>query len=305
MQEELQKWMVKTALFIRLFEKIGEFPRAILSKLERTLPHEIQERLHELYKTTEDAIPDPFGMDLKSIQSTLSATSFFYTHYFRCQTEGIENIPDGPAILAANHAGQIPIDAMMVNTALLLEATPSIQCRSMMDRMVPSLPLISSWYAQLGVVLGTEQNAQYLLANNQKLLTFPEGIAGIQKPLSRAYELQNFGFGFARLALKYKVPIIPISIVGSEEQYPTLYNVKRGTHLLNVPSIPIWLHMPIPILGLLPLPAKYFIHFGQPIYLTGDADDDDDVIGQKVNGIKETINANISRLREQRKSVFF
>ncbi|MBN2714385.1 MAG: acyltransferase family protein, partial [Deltaproteobacteria bacterium] len=235
---------------------------------------------------------------------TLSVTAFFYTYYFRCRTTGIANIPAGPVILAANHGGQLPIDAIMINTALFLEPSPPILCRSMMDRLVPTLPLISSWYSRLGVVLGTADNAEYLLNAGQKLLTFPEGIRGIQKPISNAYELQRFGLGFVRLALKNRTPIVPVSIVGSEEQYPTLYNIKRGTHLLNVPSIPIWLQMPIPLLGLLPLPVRYYIHFGEPLYFKGDPDDEDEVIAPMADTVKAHIGTALNRLRTERKGVF-
>ncbi|MBN2343553.1 MAG: acyltransferase family protein [Deltaproteobacteria bacterium] len=300
----MQEWLDHFTKWLSAFEKLMELPFWMMEKLEHTLPPSVQERLQELCDETH-ARQDPFGMDFNSIRSTLAVTAFFYSHYFRCRSTGFSSIPEGPAIFAANHAGQLPFDAMMVSTALFLEPTPPILCRSMMDRLVPSLPVVSSWYAKLGVVLGTEQNAQYLLNDGQKLLTFPEGVSGIQKPLSQAYELKTFGLGFLRLALKHQVPIVPVSIVGSEEQYPTLYNLKRGTHLLNVPSIPIWLHMPIPLFGLFPLPTKYYIHFGEPLYFKGDPDDDDEVIRPMTETIKDAIRLKINELRESRRSVFY
>lgn len=305
MKKSAHSWLDDITDWANTMEKFTELPLWLMEKLEHALPAAAQKRLHELCDNANGEPTDPFGMDFNSIKSTLAVTSFFYTHYFRCETTGIASLPNGPAIFAANHAGQIPIDALMISTALFLEATPPMVCRSMMDRLVPTLPVISSWYAKLGVVLGTEQNARYLLNDGQKLLTFPEGVLGIQKPLSKAYELQEFGLGFVRLALKHQTPIIPISVVGSEEQYPTLYNIKRGTHLLNVPSVPIWLHLPIPLLGLLPLPTKYHIHFGEPIYFEGDPDDDDEVIGPMAAEVKNAISIRLNEIREQRKSIFY
>ena len=297
-------WLNRVSTVLGLIEKLASLPVDLLEKLEHTLPLSIRQRLQDFYQQSGEDATDPFGMDYKSIRATLSVTAFFYTYYFRCQTTGIEKVPEGPVILAANHAGQLPIDAIMVSTALFLEPTPPIVCRSMMDRLVPTLPLISTWYNRLGVVLGTSDNAEYLLNSGQKLLTFPEGVRGIQKPISKAYELQKFGLGFIRLALKNHTPIIPVSIVGSEEQYPTLYNIERGTHLLNVPSIPIWLQMPVPILGLLPLPVRYYIHFGEPMMFKGDPDDDDEVIAPMAETVKIAINDEINRLRTQRKGIF-
>jgi 1-acyl-sn-glycerol-3-phosphate acyltransferase len=298
------QWLDRITTMATLFEKLLAMPITVLEKLEKALPEHSRQRLEELYAHAESEGRDPFGMDIRSIRATLAVTSFFYTHYFRCKTSGIEQVPQGPAILAANHAGQLPIDAMMINTALFMEATPPMLCRSMMDRLVPTLPVISTWYSRLGVVLGTADNAITLLDSGQKLLTFPEGVRGIQKPISQAYELQRFGLGFIRLALRSNVPIIPVAVVGSEEQYPTLYSIKRGTHLLNVPSIPFWLHLPIPLLGLLPLPVRYYIHFGEPLKFKGDPDDDDEVIEKMALTVKDRIADALIRLREQRKGIF-
>ncbi|MBN2525605.1 MAG: acyltransferase family protein [Deltaproteobacteria bacterium] len=297
-------WLKRISTLFAIFERVATMPVEMLEKLERTLPESSQKRLQELHDKAINGPKDPFGMDFGSIRSALAVTSFFYTYYFRCKTSGLENVPPGPIILAANHAGQLPIDAVMVNTALFLEADPPMLCRSMMDKLVPTLPVISNWYNRLGVVLGTPDNAKRLLDDGQKLLTFPEGVTGIQKPISKAYELQKFGLGFIRLALKNQTPVIPVAIVGSEEQYPTLYNVRRGTHLLNVPSLPVWLQMPIPFLGLLPLPVRYYIHFGEPLTFKGDPDDDDEVINEMAVEVKNKIDAEINRLREQRKGIF-
>ncbi len=262
------------------------------------------QKIDEMFKTLPYCNGDPFGMDKDSLKKALNIAAFLYNFYFRCKTTGVDNIPKGPVILAANHGGQIPFDATMITTAMLLTSYPPRIPRSMMDRFVPTLPVISNLYNKLGVVLGSPENASLLLKRKEILLTFPEGLKAIQKTIADAYKLQKFGHGFIRLALAHRAPVVPVSIVGPEEQYPTLYTIKRGAHLINVPSLPIWLQMPIPLLGLLPLPVKYYIHFDKPLYFKGDPDDDDNVIDEMSNKVKNKIDQNIVKLRTLREGIF-
>lgn len=277
----------------------------LFTYLKNSIQHDIDERLEFVSEKFEGNNLDPFGMDLAELRKTAYFASFLYKYYFRCETQGIQNIPEGPVILVANHGGQVPIDAVMITTAVMLESTPPRLCRSMMDRFVPTLPFISTWFARVGVALGTPENAQRLLSNGAAMLTFPEGMTGIQKTLDRAYSLQPFGLGFIRLALLCKTPVVPIAVVGSEEQYPTLYQIRKGMHLFGLPSIPVWAQMFVPILGILPLPVKYRLSFGEPMHFSGDPDDDDDVIQQMADQVKYKIDQNLKQMREKRRGIFF
>ena len=114
----------------------------------------------------------------------------------------------------------------MIGTALLLEGQPPRPLRSMVERWVPSLPHVSTLFARLGQVLGTPENCRYLLENEEVVLVFPEGARGISKTIDKAYQLQEFGHGFMRLAMENKTPIVPVGVVGAEEQY-RLYGISR------------------------------------------------------------------------------
>ena len=72
-----------------------------------------------------------------------------------------------------------------------------------------------------------------LLESGEAIMVFPEGHRGFIKPHSKAYQLQRFGTGFARLALETKTPIVPVGIVGSEEQSPGLYDSKLLGRLIG------------------------------------------------------------------------
>ena len=249
--------------------------------------------------------PDPFGMNLEQLRKTAITAAFFYRYYFRCEITGTENIPEGPVLLVANHAGQIPVDAVMITLALLLETTPPRLCRSLVDRWVHRLPFISKWYARVGIAIGTPENAKRLLQLGAAILTFPEGMAGVQKNIFEAYRLKPFGSGFVRLAMSQNIPIVPVSVVGSEEQYPTLAHWRHGMHLWEMPPFPLWAHMGIPLLGILPLPVKYRIHFAEARCFAGDPDDDDEVMNRRADDTKRCIQQGIASLLQQRKNAFF
>ena len=87
---------------------------------------------------------------------------------------------------------------------------------------------------------------------------------------------EGFGQGFMRLALETETPIVPVALVGSEEQQPGIANLTRLGGLLGMPAFPITLGFPwLGPLGLLPLPVKYRFYFGEPLHFEGDHADDD------------------------------
>ncbi len=270
------------------------------------LTRELDSKMAIISESVGEVGIDPFGMDPKSVRKGFLGAAFLYKIYFRCLTQGIENVPKkGPVIFVANHAGQIPIDAVMIAVAILLEGDHPRITRSLADRWVPSLPFISTLYSRVGVTVGTTENAELLLARNEALLVFPEGMKAITKTIDQAYQLQDFGLGFMRLALSTKAPVVPIAVVGSEEQYPTLYNLRSVAKLLGIPSVPIWAQLVVPVLGMLPLPVRYHLKFGEPMTFEGDPDDEDAVIQVQAGRVKQRLGEMLESLREQRRSIFW
>jgi 1-acyl-sn-glycerol-3-phosphate acyltransferase len=248
---------------------------------------------------------DPFGMDPTALKRTAVGAAFLYKVYFRCLSKGLANVPDGPAILVANHAGQLPIDAVMITSALLLDRDPPRFVRSMVDRWVPTLPFVSTFYSRVGMAVGTTENAERLIERGEALLSFPEGMGAISKTVDQAYQLKEFKLGFMRLAISTGVPVVPIAVVGSEEQYPTLYNLKGLARLVGLPSVPIWAQMIVPVLGLLPLPVRYRLRFGEPMHFRGDPEEEDAAVQSMVDKVRDRVKEMVDELRAERKSIFF
>jgi len=246
---------------------------------------------------------DPFGLSRAHVKTAASVVRWIYRHYFRASAFGVENIPlDGRVIFVSNHSGQLPFDGMVIGAATFLEPERPRLVRSMVEYFVPTVPFASYLFARWGQIVGTPENCRRLLAAEEAVLVFPEGARGISKPFSRRYQLAEFGKGFMRLALEMQCPIVPVAVIGAEEQAPAV-NVRPLAKLLGIPAFPVVPYPPF--VPLVPLPVKYRLYFGAPMRFTGDADDDDETMGAQVASVKQAIEAMIERGLRERAHVFW
>lgn len=243
---------------------------------------------------------DPFGFNLDYALSAVGPFLWLFKHYFRCEVHGLQNVPAGRVLLVSNHGGQLPVDGAMIVVAMLTQATPGRIVRAMVEKWVPTLPFVSTFFARVGQIVGTPENCRRLLEKDEAILVFPEGIKGMAKLYSEAYQLQNFGLGFMRLALETNAPIVPIAVIGAEEQAPSLANIRPLAKLLGFPAFPLT-PQGLPI----PLPTKYRLYFGEPLRFTGSPDDDDTELQKKVAVVKSTIQTMLDQGLKARKAVFW
>lgn len=269
----------------------------------RLFGHDFEERV-ALLEGRYRSLGDPFGFDPDTARRAVSLCAFFHRLYFRSEVFGIQNVPSGRAILIANHSGQLPIDAAIIGSAMFLDATPARVTRAMVDKWTATLPFVSTFFNRVGQVVGLPENARRLLAMDELLLIFPEGTRGVSKPFARRYELEEFGHGFMRLAMETQTPIVPVAVVGAEEQYISLGNLTWAARALNLPVFPLVPQMFVPG-GQLPLPTKYRLYFGEPMRFFGDPEDDDRVVADKVWLVRKAITHLLSEGLKARRSVFF
>lgn len=272
----------------------------------REMADELGERLERVPTQLNEYGYDSFGMDPSWIKNFGALSVLMYRYYFRCETQGIEKVPEGPVLLIANHAGNtLPMDGGLLFLAMILEAEPPRIPRAMAEFYLPNIPWWNEMIHRSGAVVGTPENCKRLLKSGECIMVFPEGSRGFIKPYSKAYQLQRFGRGFARLALETNTPIVPVGIVGSEEQSPGLFDSKRLASLIGAPSFPVTITFPfLGPLGFLPLPVKYRLLFGDPIRLEGDPDDEDAVLQHQVDRVKDQISLLIEEGLEQRRGWF-
>jgi 1-acyl-sn-glycerol-3-phosphate acyltransferase len=272
--------------------------------MTKKLGEEFNERLARVpLKLTSTGV-DEFGLDPAWTKYALASVAFLHRHYFRSEVSGVTNIPTGRVLLISNHSGQIPIDAALIGASLFMDVEPPRFMRAMVEKWTQTLPFVSLLFSRVGQVVGIPENALRLLHNEEALLVFPEGARGISKTFDKRYQLVDFGLGFMRLAIETGTPIVPVSVIGAEEQYISVGSFDRLAKVLRTPSLPILPQLLLPF-GALPLPTRYRITFGEPMRFGGDPDDDDAVIEEKVALVRATIQSMLNRGLKTRKSVFF
>lgn len=227
---------------------------------------------------------DTFGFHPPALAAAVRAAAPAYERYFRVESTGADYIPPaGPAIVVGNHAGFLPLDAAI--TCLDIVRRTNRTPRPISDRFVSRLPLVSTWFARLGVVSGTAANVRHLLENQELLAIWPEGTSGPAKPYRSRYRLQRWSVGFAELAIRYRAPVIPVAIVGAEEAWPVAARL-RGLRMFGAPYLPI---PAVPI----PLPAHFHLRYGMPIDLhaglSPDAADDPVLVGRAAADVRHIL----------------
>ncbi len=264
-------------------------------------------------RITGDYPVDDFGFDPDLTEHVLlPPLRPLYDTWFRVETRGLDNVPDtGAALVVANHSGTVPLDALMTAMALLDHHPAHRHLRMLAADLVFSLPVVAPLARKGGNTLACNADAERLLTSGELVGVWPEGFKGIGKPFRERYKLQRFGRGgFVSAALRTGAPIIPCSIVGAEETYPMLGNARTLARLLGLPYLPITPTFPLlGPLGVVPLPSKWIIEFGEPIE-TADlggaaAAEDPMLVFNLTDQVRETIQSTLYTLLMQRRSIFF
>jgi 1-acyl-sn-glycerol-3-phosphate acyltransferase len=294
---------------------VGDWLRAVSSAAVETFGERWEQRLAELLaflrrRLTGDFEVDEYGFDAEVTERfMLSAIRPIAQKWFRVEVRGAENIPaHGGALVVSNHSGTVPVDGLM--TMVSIHDATGRNLRPLGADLVFSTPVVGELARKAGATLACNEDAQRMLSGGELVGVWPEGFKGIGKPYSDRYKLQRFGRGgFVSAAIRTGVPIIPCSVVGAEEIYPLVGNVPALARLLGVPYIPITPFFPLlGPLGLVPLPSKWLIEFGEPIrtdsYDEGAADDPM-LVFNVTDQVRETIQQTLYTLLMQRRSVFY
>jgi 1-acyl-sn-glycerol-3-phosphate acyltransferase len=255
---------------------------------------------------------DDFGYDRQlSREVLLPLVRPLYENYFRVKTLGMDRIPEtGPALLVGNHSGTIAIDAVMVQYAVATEHPQERVVRNVAADLVFSLPFVGHLARKGGNAVADDQDALELLRRGELVGVYPEGYKGVGKGWKERYKLQRFGRGgFMEIALKTRVPIIPVAIVGAEEAFPMIADAKFIARTFGFPYFPITPTFPLlGPLGLIPYPSKWVIEFGEPIPMDDypeDADEDAMLVFDLADRVRDTIQQMLYRNLSRRKGVFF
>lgn len=263
-------------------------------------------------RVTGDYRVDDFGFDADLTEhGLLPLLKPLYDHWFRVDVNGVDHIPaTGAALFVANHAGGLwAMDAAMTAVAVHTEHPSGRHLRMLSADLVFRTPGLGHLARKAGSTVACSADADRLLAAGELVGVWPEGFKGIGKPFTERYRLQRFGRGgFVQSAIRAGVPIIPVSIIGSEEIHPVLGNAKTLARILDLPYFPLTPTFPwLGPLGAVPLPSKWYIEFGQPIDtepLDRDAAEDPLTVFEVTDRVRETIQHTLYRLLMHRRSVW-
>src|SRR5256714_7592934 len=222
---------------------------------------------------------------------------FFYRYWFRCEVEGIENVPaSGGALLVSNRSGALPPDAPMIGKAIKEEHTHPRPLNITVEHFFKGYPGFSVLLPKIGCVPAHPANVHRLLRDEEQLvLVFPEGRKGTEKLYKDRYRLRRFGRGgFVEAAMRAQAPTVPVCVVGPAEAAPIFAQVKplqRLTGLLYFPITPTFPHFGL--LGMLGyLPAKFKIRFLRPVRTDAMAEgswDDKGLVQTVAGDVREAI----------------
>ena len=293
---------------------LGDWMKAIESGAREVFGGDWERRLAETIAFVRRRIEgdfevDPFGFDAEVTEKLLLAILRpLAEKWFRIEVRGVENIPaDGGGLVVSNHSGTIPVDALM--TMFEVHERTGRFLRPLGADLVFRLPVVAPVARRLGATLACQADAERMLTSGELVGVWPEGFKGIGKPYSERYKLQRFGRGgFVSAALRTGVPIVPLSVVGAEEIYPIVGNLPSLARLLNIPYLPITPFFPLlGPLGMVPLPSKWLLEFGEPIRTDEfDAADSEDpmIVFNLTDQVRETIQQTLFSLLRDRESIF-
>ena len=253
---------------------------------------------------------DPFGLEIESAMLAFAVARFIYKHYFRVESHGVENVPiEGPTLITPNHSGVLPIDGAMIGVDLAMRMDTPRVMRGVVDNFAGFLPFVNTLFYRWGQIIGARRNFEELLRQGEMVLVFPEGHKGTGKPYKERYKLKRFNVGFMELSLLQKTPIVPAAVIGAEEQYPYMLDLKPLARVLNFPYMPVTpMMLLLGPLGVLPLPTKYTIYYGEPFHFYRDYPPetvkDPETIYRLVDTVKTSVQELIDRGLRERQGVF-
>jgi 1-acyl-sn-glycerol-3-phosphate acyltransferase len=274
-------------------------------------PFNLRKKYHQFSLQLRSEEVDTFGFDPIFDKFARPLFDFLYTHYWRVETFGIENVPlEGPVLLVGNHSGGLPYDAAMLKMALQKDHPTHRDVRFLVEDFLFHFPFLGTLMNRFGGIRASPENAELLLQNNLPLVVFPEGVKGLGKPYKNKYQLARFGRGgFIKLCLRTRTPLVPVAFIGPEEIHPMIYKDTFLASLIGLPYLPMtWTFPWLGPLGLIPLPSKWSIHILPAIDFSQyapDAENDRVLVYRLTLKVKQQIQDALHKALATRQSLWF
>ena len=192
-------------------------------------------------------------------------------YYFRAEADGLRHVPrDRPFIAVGNHSGAPLLPDSWVGAAWWAMEVGLDRPVYILVHDVPlRIPILGNLMMRAGCLRASRANAEKALASGASVLIYPGGDLECMRSFRARNRIDFRGrMGFAELALRHGVPILPFVNVGGAEVYFTVFQGERLARwagldrLARINALPLNVGLPWGLwLGAffpyLPLPAKF------------------------------------------------
>lgn len=194
-----------------------------------------------------------------------------FSRYFRFDCEGFENLRGKSCLVVGYHGSPFPVDVFMLSVKVYDELgymLPAIWLRTW-----GSAPVLRQMVPALSGFLGepSPDAMRDLIDQGKHLVLLPGGSREGLRPFWRRYRL-DWGdrVGYVKLALTYRLQIVPVASSGTDGAWIGLVDGYRlSKRLFGHGGVPLWLGIgpmgPWPLSP--PWPVKVRQRLGAPIDL--------------------------------------
>ncbi len=223
---------------------------------------------------------DPGVYDPVLVEATLKKVPRFIgpLNYFRLDAQGMDRIPLPPSLIVSNHSGGTTIpDVWGFLASWYQHFGVERPLHPMAHEMVFSTRFTGPYFSTRGVLRASPGLGLSVLTTWQRdLMVMPGGDVDTWRPYHARYEVRFDGrVGYARLALRAHVPVVPVANVGAHETFMVLTDGRKLAAAIGLQKFarssvfPIHLSLPwglgIGPLPHIPLPGTLRYLVGEPI----------------------------------------
>ncbi len=255
------------------------------------------------------------GPDLDFMERTKYLWNPLMDYWFRMEIEGWENIPPAPALLIGIHSGAPFVwDAWTVGVQWWRHFGDERPLHGTAHDALMATPLLGAYFRKMGVLPAHADSITAALAAGRDVALWPGGERDSLRPWTKRDEAVLAGrMGFVRLAIRSRVPIVPIATVGGPDSMPVLATGRRIARALALDRVarlkmfPIALQVPWGIspavLPEVPLPTKIRTTFRPAVELDPDPDraEDREYVTRMYDEVRASIQRGMDALARRRR----
>ncbi len=261
---------------------------------------------------------DPGEYTPALVEETVSSMGRLFGpgRYFGLEIEGWENVPAAPTMLVSNHSGGTTIpDVWGLMIGWYRHFGTGRPCHPLAHEIVMSTRTTARFFSQRGVLKAHPGVAADILTRFRRdLLVMPGGDLDTWRPYSERYTVRFGGrTGYARLAMRTGVPVVPVANAGAHETLLVLTDGRKFAKAIGLYDMaraeifPVHLSLPwglgIGPLPHLPTPARLRYKIGKPVELpdgaVAGAEPTEEQVTEYAKRVENAVQALLDKLRTE------